>query len=61
MYFCYMKKHRILSNEHKKYVKLSHMFKRIIDSEYPICMRISVFIHVYEICAFDVCKIVKKT
>ena len=37
-YFCYMKKHIIQSNDHKKYVKLSHMFKRIIDNEYPICI-----------------------
>ena len=34
--FFYLKKHIIQSNEHKKYVKLSHMFKRIIGSEYPI-------------------------
>ena len=38
MYFCYMKKHRIQSNDYKKYVKLSLMFKRIIDNEYPICI-----------------------
>ena len=38
MYFCYMKKHIIQSNDHKKYVKQSHMFKIIIDSEYLICM-----------------------
>ena len=39
MYFCYMKKHRIQSNDDKKYVKLSHMFKRIIGSEYLICIQ----------------------
>ena len=37
--FFYMKKHIIQSNYHKKYVKLSHMFKRIIDSEYPISIQ----------------------
>ena len=61
MYFCYRKKHRIQSNDHKKYVKLSHMFKGIIDSEYPICMQdIRNYSCIWDIC-FDIYKIVKKT
>ena len=34
-----VKKHKIQLNDHKKYVKLSHKFKRIIDIEYPICIK----------------------
>ena len=52
--FIYMKKHRIQSNDHKKSVKLSHMFKRIIDSEYPICIQdISNYSCIWDIC-FDI-------
>ena len=61
MYFCYMKKHIIQSNDHEKYVKLSHMFKRIIDNECPICIQdISNYSCIWYMC-FDICKIVKKT
>ena len=38
------------SNDHKKYVKLSHVFQRIIGIEYLICIHISLIIHVYGIC-----------
>ena len=51
MYFCYMKKHRIQSNDHKKYVKLSHMFQRIINNEYPICIQdISNYSCIWDMC-----------
>ena len=54
MHFCYMKKHIIQSNDHKKYVKLSHMFKRIIDDEYPICIQdISNYSCIWDVC-FDI-------
>ena len=54
MYFCYMKKHKIKSNDHKKYVKLSHMFKRIINSEYHICIQdIGNYSCIWDMC-FDI-------
>ena len=50
----YMKKHRIQSNDHKKCVKLSHMFKRIINNEYPICIQhISNYSCIWDMC-FDI-------
>ena len=54
MYFCYMKKHIIQSNDNKKYVKISHMFKRIIDSEYLICIQdINNYSCIWDMC-FDI-------
>ena len=49
-----MKKHIIQSNDHKKYVKLSHMFQRIIDSEYLICIHdINNYSSIWDMC-FDI-------
>ena len=54
-----MKKHRIQSNDHKKYVKLSHMFQRIIDN-IPYVYRIFVIIHVYGICVLIFERLLRK-
>ena len=55
-----MKKHRIQSNDHKKYVTLSHMFKRIIGSECPLCIQDSSNIHVYGICVLIFERLLRK-
>ena len=45
---------KLSENYHKKYVKLSYMFKRIIDSEYPICIQdINNYSYIWDMC-FDI-------